>query len=910
MHRLFAKDYEGKLRDFYNVFKITINLNWIQDELRVKRTVYDTEVGQKFGGQALWHHLNCFAQVRGDYDFYVGGENLPGFGDLSKEDKKQVKESLPAIKVDEEQIKKMKHEPLNEAEKAANKELEDTIAKQTKMLFIIRDELEKSCSKGDLQNILFTNKSCIVEGKDRLLDRCADFLTFGALAKCQKCQKGDLIFSKYGYTCNGMISEWAQCSNFIDKPLRMKCKIPDNLKKSETSKFFSKYKPKVQDRAVRPTPKNVPGVIPKVEAGSEVREAKVKREKLPLYGMHFVPIGNLSMQRSEMKTRIEKMGGKLVTKIQSMTAAVISTKEEVAKMNKRMQEVQDLDIHVVPESFIDAVKSCSQSDAIEKIKSTAICDWGSDPLLRIPQEETTGPKESMYTKNAQKKTNIKLKNGSAVDPESGLDDVAHVYKENNVLYTSTLGLTDIQRNKNSFYKLQVLQSDAGRDYWIFRSWGRIGTKVGNTKLEKCSSAQEACSQFEELYMEKSGNMWNSGMPFQKRAGLYYPIDVDYDDDDKAKKIAEKSSIPSKLPKPVQELVKMLFDIDSMKQTMLEFELDLEKMPLGRLSRKQLHEAYEVLTELSDLVARGGNDSEFIACSNKFFTLVPHSFGINRAPIIDNLNMIQSKREMIDNLMEIEIAYSMLKTDTDDKLNPVDCHYEQLKTDMEPLDHKSEEFQLIQQYVVNTHAATHNQYSLEVVDIFKVERKGEKRRYKPFKKLHNRQLLWHGSRLTNYVGILSHGLKIAPPEAPVTGKKYLSDHSDINQFFLYLGYMFGKGIYFADMVSKSANYCFTNPQHNTGLMLLSEVALGDYHELTRATYINKLPDGKHSVKGIGKTAPDPSMAHTCEDGVIIPLGKGITNDKLRSELLYNEFIVYDVAQVQIQYLLKVKFNYKK
>lgn len=30
------------------------------------------------------------------------------------------------------------------------------------------------------------------------------------------------------------------------------------------------------------------------------------------------------------------------------------------------------------------------------------------------------------------------------------------------------------------------------------------------------------------------------------------------------------------------------------------------------------------------------------------------------------------------------------------------------------------------------------------------------------------LLWHGSRLSNWVGILSHGLRIAPPEAPITG----------------------------------------------------------------------------------------------------------------------------------------------
>lgn len=61
-------------------------------------------------------------------------------------------------------------------------------------------------------------------------------------------------------------------------------------------------------------------------------------------------------------------------------------------------------------------------------------------------------------------------------------------------------------------------------------------------------------------------------------------------------------------------------------------------------------------------------------------------------------------------------------------------------------------------------------------------------------------------------------------------------------------MFGKGLYFADMVSKSANYCFTNTQQPVGLMLLSEVALGDMHELTRASFIKKLPEGKHSTKG--------------------------------------------------------------
>lgn len=50
-----------------------------------------------------------------------------------------------------------------------------------------------------------------------------------------------------------------------------------------------------------------------------------------------------------------------------------------------------------------------------------------------------------------------------------------------------------------------------------------------------------------------------------------------------------------------------------------------------------------------------------------------------------------------------------------------------------------------------------------------------------------------------------GLRIAPPEAPVTG------------------YMFGKGVYFADMFSKSANYCFASSNAPAGVLLLCEVA---------------------------------------------------------------------------------------
>ena len=68
---------------------------------------------------------------------------------------------------------------------------------------------------------------------------------------------------------------------------------------------------------------------------------------------------------------------------------------------------------------------------------------------------------------------------------------------------------------------------------------------------------------------------------------------------------------------------------------------------------------------------------------------------------------------------------------------------------------------------------------------------------------NKMLLWHGSRIANFVGILSQGLRIAPPEAPVSG------------------YLFGKGIYLADMIGKSAGYC-RSWGSDTALCLLIEV----------------------------------------------------------------------------------------
>ena len=74
-----------------------------------------------------------------------------------------------------------------------------------------------------------------------------------------------------------------------------------------------------------------------------------------------------------------------------------------------------------------------------------------------------------------------------------------------------------------------------------------------------------------------------------------------------------------------------------------------------------------------------------------------------------------------------------------------------------------------------------------------------------------------------------------------------------------------GIYFADMVSKSTNYCHASYEKPRGLALLSEVALGKTYDCTGAEYIEKLPAGHHSCKGLGKTIPNPAKTITLENG---------------------------------------------
>jgi hypothetical protein len=279
------------------------------------------------------------------------------------------------------------------------------------------------------------------------------------------------------------------------------------------------------------------------------------------------------------------------------------------------------------------------------------------------------------------------------------------------------------------------------------------------------------------------------------------------------------------------------------------------------------------------------------------------------------------------------------------MNIIDQKYKALNCELKYVDPKSQMYQLIQNYAKQTTGSTHSwAKGVTISDIFEVHREDEVARQNAYKAKHphhswNKQLLWHGSRVQNFTGILSTGLRMPKQlvNVPICGA------------------MFDQGSYSADSFSKSYNYCTTN-QNKEGCILLLEVMLGGVEPMYNACYTasqhmrkennailglgreRPVEDGcqfirwntttgeheiisreeldkmKHyyhhqttSEKDVGKQIHPHSLytAHKdhAADIVKVPMGLlSAANDKYQC-LQYNEYIVFNVEQIRIKYICR-------
>jgi hypothetical protein len=142
----------------------------------------------------------------------------------------------------------------------------------------------------------------------------------------------------------------------------------------------------------------------------------------------------------------------------------------------------------------------------------------------------------------------------------------------------------------------------------------------------------------------------------------------------------------------------------------------------------------------------------------------------------------------------------------DQINPLEYCIRAAGVRFEVLNKErdSGEYKLIEEYATNTYVDQHRK---QIKSIARLTKESDDAVFN--KDLDNRVLLFHGSKISNFLGIMSQGLRVQPMEVQRNGN------------------LLGKGIYFTDMISKSLQYTHdpNGPQFGSKFVIVCEVALG-------------------------------------------------------------------------------------
>lgn len=439
-------------------------------------------------------------------------------------------------------------------------------------------------------------------------------------------------------------------------------------------------------------------------------------------------------------------------------------------------------------------------------------------------------------------------------------------------FSCALNQADVINNCNKSYIMQLFNR-ADDIYIIYSRFGRVG-QVGTMNTDISIDRKTAIARFKKLFFDKTGIQWdNRFTDTDIHTGKYQFIIMKSDNVQTGQDMPKEDGI--KLSSKVVQFIETIYDPSLYQNTAGSFNVDTRKLPLGSLGLAQIEKASSIIKKISQLVNLKQTNKitkEIAELSSLFYTTVPSAE--SKLKLIDTDEKVSDKSDLLDFLRNTCYMGQSINKDIGSK-------YLRLETKLEHVTDASV-ISMIKSYVKTNAGLTHS-IKLSVVDAYEIDKPKERQAYRKWDSLHNKQLLWHGTRMANAVGILTTGLQINPVGVPTTGK------------------MFGNGLYFANSSTKSAGYLGT--YHGLGILFLCEVALGNMYERLYAESITQLPPGKHSTKGLGMDQPDTETHITIDGDVIVPIGRlerGSNNGRLQ----YDEFIVYDVSQIRMRYAVLV------
>ncbi len=326
---------------------------------------------------------------------------------------------------------------------------------------------------------------------------------------------------------------------------------------------------------------------------------------------------------------------------------------------------------------------------------------------------------------------------------------------------------------------------------------------------------------------------------------------------------------SSLDPGVQRLVRYIYDeATSALTSTVAAKITAQgiETPLGVLTLGQIDKGDKILAEMYDIFEKKpkGYQAKLEALTGDFYSAIPHRIGRTRAAIassvIDNLTAFEQKQstlQLMKDMLQVNGEGGSVLFDA-----RIDTEYEALKCNIGYLDPKLSEYKELADHVVKSQVKSK---SIKVQHIYTLKRPDEWTAFT--EQMDNHKLLFHGSRIQNWVGILSRGILL--PKIVVSMGVNRTD----------AGWL-GHGIYFGDAACTSFFYA-TPGRHKTRMIAIARVALGKKKEYTKITYgLNKPPDGFDSCHGVRNKPGKPS------------------------EFADDEYVIYTNQQQRLEYLVEV------
>lgn len=224
-------------------------------------------------------------------------------------------------------------------------------------------------------------------------------------------------------------------------------------------------------------------------------------------------------------------------------------------------------------------------------------------------------------------------------------------------------------------------------------WGRVG-ETGQHDTFTNNDLDLAIRFFEKKFKDKSGLTWANRLD-PPRSGKYTFLERNYEesDDEGNEKPAETEgagepvkALESKLNKPVQRLMELIFNQQYFAASLNEMSYDAQKLPLGKLSKRTLMMGYEKLKALADLIGGAYSPERQVAIaelSDAYYTVIPHVFGRVRPPVIGSDDSLKKEIALLESLSDMEIANALMKESKESKndegkaIHPLDQQYSRL-----------------------------------------------------------------------------------------------------------------------------------------------------------------------------------------------------------------------------------------